>query len=39
MDSPVGHILVLVPRFDREFVITFQGHVGRLGTRQKWLPI
>ena len=24
--SPVGHILVLVPRFDREFVTTFQGH-------------
>ena len=23
---PVGHILVLVPRFDREFVMTFQGH-------------
>ena len=27
--SPVGHILVLVPRFDREFQTTFQGH----GTR------
>ena len=24
--SPVGHILVLVPRFDHEFVTTFQGH-------------
>ena len=24
--SPVVHILVLVPRFDREFVTTFQGH-------------
>ena len=24
--SPAGHILVLVPRFDGEFVPTFQGH-------------
>ena len=24
--SLVGHILVLVPRFDREFVTTFQGN-------------
>ena len=24
--SPVGHILVLVSRFDREFLTTFQGH-------------
>ena len=24
--SPAGHILVLVPRFDREFVPTFQRH-------------
>ena len=24
--SPVEHILVLVPRFDREFATTFQGH-------------
>ena len=24
--SPVGHILVLMPRFDRGFVTTFQGH-------------
>ena len=34
--SPVGHILVLVPRFDREFVTTFQGHGsvgGKNGTR------
>ena len=34
--SPVAHILVLVPRFDREFVPTFQGDrsVGRKnGTR------
>ena len=23
---PVGHVLVLVPRFDREFVMTFQRH-------------
>ena len=22
----VGYIFVLVPRFDREFVMTFQGH-------------
>ena len=26
MDSPVGHILAIVPRFDREFVMTFQEH-------------
>ena len=26
MDSPVGHILVLVPWFDHGFVMTFQGH-------------
>ena len=34
--SPAGHILVLVPRFDREFVPTFQGHGsvgGKNGTR------
>ena len=31
--SPAGHILVLVPRFDREFVPT------RLGRRQIWHPI
>ena len=24
--SPVGYILVLVPRFDRGFNMTFQGH-------------
>ena len=24
--SPAGHILVLVPRFDREVVPSFQGH-------------
>ena len=33
---PVGHILVLAPRFDREFVMTFQGHGsirGKNGTR------
>ena len=24
--SPVGHILAPEPRFDREFVTTFQGH-------------
>ena len=24
--SPAGHILVLVPRFEREFVPTFQRH-------------
>ena len=24
--SPVGHILLLVPRFDREFVTTLHGH-------------
>ena len=35
MDSPVGHILVLVPRFDREFVMTFQGHVGHVSVRGK----
>ena len=29
---PDGHILVLVPRFDREFVMTFQGR-GRNGAR------
>ena len=23
---PIGNILVLVPMFDREFVMTFQGH-------------
>ena len=23
---PVGHILVLAPRFDREFVMAFQGN-------------
>ena len=28
--SPVGHILVLVPSFDREFVMTFHGH-GSIG--------
>ena len=34
--SPAGHILVLVPRFDSEFVPTFQGHGsvgGKTGTR------
>ena len=34
--SPAGHILVLVTRFDREFVPTFQGHGsvgGKNGTR------
>ena len=34
--SPVEHVLVLVPRFDREFVTTFQGHGsvgGKNGTR------
>ena len=34
--SPAGHILVLVPRFDREFVPTFQRHGsvgGKNGTR------
>ena len=34
--SPAGHILMLVPRFDREFVPTFQGHGsvgGKNGTR------
>ena len=33
---PDGRILVLVPRFDREFVMTFQGHGsvrGRNGAR------
>ena len=30
--SPARHILVLVPRFDREFVPTFQGG-GKNGTR------
>ena len=28
--SPVGHILVLEPSFDREFVMTFDGH-GSIG--------
>ena len=35
-NSPAGHILVLVPRFDREFVPTFQRHGsvgGKNGTR------
>ena len=27
---PVGHILVLVPSFDREFVMTFHGY-GSIG--------
>ena len=34
--SPVGHILVLAPQFDRGFVMTFQGHSsvrGKNGTR------
>ena len=34
--SPAVQILVLLPRFDREFVTTFQGHgsvVGKNGTR------
>ena len=34
--SPVGHILVLVPRFDCGFVTTFQGYGsvgGKSGTR------
>ena len=35
--SPVGHILVLVPRFDREFATTVPGT--RLGRRQKWHPV
>ena len=35
---PDGQILVLVPRFDREVVITFQGHGsvrGKNGARLK----
>ena len=28
--SPVGHILVLVPSFDNEFLMTFQGN-GSIG--------
>ena len=35
--SPAGHILVLVPRFDREFETTVPGT--RLGRRQKWHPV
>ena len=30
--SPVGHILVLVPSFDRDFVMTFHGH-GSIGDK------
>ena len=35
--SPLGHILVLVPSFDREFVMAFHGH-GSIGDK-KWRPI
>ena len=31
--SPVGHILVLVPSFDREFAMTFQGLTARSGAK------
>ena len=34
---PVRHILVLVPRFDREFLVTFQQHGhGKTGTQFKF---